>query len=227
MTNLAVNPSILRTVPLFALFSDHQLATLFPAIQHRTYPRHSFMLRRGERTDALYIILAGRAKVVIDDGEGREVTLTTIGPSEFFGEMSLIDEKPRSASVEAIEVCEVLYLSRQAFMVALKDNFDVAMLMLRSVVGRLRNADDKIASLALMDVHGRVARLIMEEARLIDGLWIVDTGSEEMARMVGASREMVSRVLKEMRESGLIRRDKRKIIVLDRASMDQRSQPGG
>ena len=184
------------------------------------------MLRRGERTDALYIILAGRAKVVIDDGEGREVTLTTIGPSEFFGEMSLIDERPRSASVEAIEVCEVLYLSKQAFMVSLKDNFDVAMLMLRSVVGRLRNADDKIASLALMDVHGRVARLIMEEAKLSDGAWVVDTGSEEMARMVGASREMVSRVLKEMRESGLIRRDKRKIIVLDRASMDQRSQPG-
>lgn len=225
MTNLAVNPAILKTVPLFSLFSDHQLSTLFPAIQHRTYPRHSFMLRGGERTDALYIILSGRAKVVMDDGEGREVTLTTIGPSEFFGEMSLIDEKPRSASVEALEVCEVLYVSKQAFMACLKDNLDVAMLMLRSVVGRLREADKKIASLALMDVHGRVARLIMEVAKQVDGLWVVDTGSEEMARMVGASREMVSRVLKEMREGGLIRRDKRKIIILDRTSMDQRSQP--
>ncbi|MGZ9039102.1 MAG: Crp/Fnr family transcriptional regulator, partial [Burkholderiales bacterium] len=152
MTNLAVNPAILKTVPLFSLFSDHQLSTLFPAIQHRTYPRHSFMLRGGERTDALYVILSGRAKVVMDDGEGREVTLTTIGPSEFFGEMSLIDEKPRSASVEALEVCEVLYVSKQAFMACLKDNLDVAMLMLRSVVGRLREADKKIASLALMDV---------------------------------------------------------------------------
>ncbi|MGZ8266865.1 MAG: Crp/Fnr family transcriptional regulator [Burkholderiales bacterium] len=225
MTNLAVNPAILKTVPLFSLFSDHQLSTLFPAIQHRTYPRHSFMLRGGERTDALYVILSGRAKVVMDDGEGREVTLTTIGPSEFFGEMSLIDEKPRSASVEALEVCEVLYVSKQAFMACLKDNLDVAMLMLRSVVGRLREADKKIASLALMDVHGRVARLIMEQAKQVDGLWVVDTGSEEMARMVGASREMVSRVLKEMREGGLIRRDKRKIIILDRTSMDQRSQP--
>ncbi|MGZ8203618.1 MAG: Crp/Fnr family transcriptional regulator [Burkholderiales bacterium] len=225
MTNLAVNPAILKTVPLFSLFSDHQLSTLFPAIQHRTYPRHSFMLRGGERTDALYVILSGRAKVVMDDGEGREVTLTTIGPSEFFGEMSLIDEKPRSASVEALEVCEVLYVSKQAFMACLKDNLDVAMLMLRSVVGRLREADKKIASLALMDVHGRVARLIMEVAKQVDGLWVVDTGSEEMARMVGASREMVSRVLKEMREGGLIRRDKRKIIILDRTSMDQRSQP--
>jgi CRP/FNR family cyclic AMP-dependent transcriptional regulator len=222
MTNLAVNPTILKTVPLFSLFSDHQLAVLFPAIQHRSYPKHSFMLRAGERSDALYIILSGRAKIVIDDGEGREVTLTTIGPSEFFGEMSLIDEKPRSASVEALEPCEVLYISKPAFMSCLKDNFDAAMLILKSVVSRLREADRKIASLALMDVHGRVARLIMDLARESNGTWIVDTGSEEMARMVGASREMVSRVLKDMRDSGLIRRDKRKIIVLDRASMDQR-----
>lgn len=223
MTNLTVNPTILKTVPLFALFSDHQLAALFPAIQHRSYPRHSFMLRAGEKTDALYILLSGKAKVVIDDGDGREVTLNVIGPSEFFGEMSLIDEKPRSASVEAIEPCEVLYISKPAFMSVLRDNFDVAMLMLRGVVGRLRDADRKIASLALMDVHGRVARLIMELAHEVNEQWIVDTGSEEMARMVGASREMVSRVLKEMRDNGLIKRDKRKIIVLDRASMTRRS----
>lgn len=223
MTNLAVSPTILKTVPIFSLFSDHELAALFPAVQHRSYPRHAFMLRAGERSDALYIILSGRAKVVIDDGEGREVTLSTIGASEFFGEMSLIDDKPRSASVEALEACEVLYISKAAFMACLKDNFDAAMLILRSVVGRLREADRKIASLALMDVHGRVARLLMDLAREIDGVWVVDTGSEEMARMVGASREMVSRVLKDMRDGQLIRRDKRKIIVLDRASMDQRS----
>ncbi|MES2563670.1 MAG: cyclic nucleotide-binding domain-containing protein [Pseudomonadota bacterium] len=222
MTNLAVTPTILKTVPIFAHFSDQELTAIFPAVQHRSYPRHSFMLRAGERSDALYIILSGRAKVVIDDGEGREVTLSTIGASEFFGEMSLIDEKPRSASVEALEACEVLYISRPAFMACLKGNFDAAMLILKSVVSRLREADRKIASLALMDVHGRVARLLMDVARQVNGDWVVDTGSEEMARMVGASREMVSRVLKDMRESGLIRRDKRKIIVLDRESMEQR-----
>ena len=219
MTNLTVNPTILKTVPLFSLLSDHQLAALFPAIQHRTYPRHSFMLRAGEKADALYVMLAGRAKVVIDDGEGREVTLTVIGPNEFFGEMSLIDDKPRSAHVQAIDECEVLYISKAAFMACLKDNFEVAMMILRAVVGRLREAEQKIASLALMDVHGRVARVIMDVAREVNDNWVVDTGAEEIARMVGASREMVSRVVKEMCDSGLIRRDKRNIIVLDRASM--------
>jgi CRP/FNR family cyclic AMP-dependent transcriptional regulator len=226
MTNLTVNPTVLKTVPLFSLLSDHQLAALFPAIQHRTYPRRSFMLRAGEKADALYVMLAGRARVVIDDGEGREVTLTVIGPNEFFGEMSLIDDKPRSANVQAIDQCEVLYISKAAFMTCLKDNFEVAMMILRAVVGRLREANQKIASLALMDVHGRVARLIIDLAREVNDTWVVDTGSEEMARTVGASREMVSRVLKEMRDSGLIRRDKRKIIVLDRASMGRRSTGG-
>src|SRR3954466_16246240 len=94
MTNLAVNTTILKTVPLFSLFSDHELATLFPAIQHRSYPRHSFMLRAGEKTDALYIILSGKAKVVIDDGDGREVTLTPIGPSEFCCERRLAGKNP-------------------------------------------------------------------------------------------------------------------------------------
>ncbi len=226
MINLTVNPTILKTIPLFSLLSDHQLAALFPAIQHRTYPRHSVMLRAGEKADALYVMLAGRAKVVIDDGEGRQVTLTVISANEFFGEMSLIDDKPRSASVEAIDQCEVLYISKAAFMTCLKDNFEIAMMILRAVVGRLREANQKIASLALMDVHGRVARLIMDLAREVNDNWVVDTGSEEMARMVGASREMVSRVLKEMRESGLIRRDRRKIIVLDRASMGRRRAEG-
>jgi CRP/FNR family cyclic AMP-dependent transcriptional regulator len=107
-------------------------------------------------------------------------------------------------------------------MAGLAKNFDAAMLMLRDVIARMREADRKIASLALLDVKGRLAGVLMEVARDVNGHWVVDTGSEELARMVGASREMVSRVLKEMIEHGLIRRDKRKIVVLDRASMTER-----
>jgi CRP/FNR family cyclic AMP-dependent transcriptional regulator len=223
MVQLTPNLHVLKTVPLFSLFSDKELAALLPALQHRSYSRNACILRAGDLTDALYIILSGRARVLIDDGEGREVILNLLGPNEFFGEMSLIDERPRSASVEALDPCEILYISKSAFMSCLKGNFDAAMLMLRSVVARLREADRKIASLALMDVYGRVARLLMENAREIDGRWIVEPGSEQISRMVGASREMVSRVLKDLREKGLIVRDKRKIVVLDRESMARRA----
>jgi CRP/FNR family cyclic AMP-dependent transcriptional regulator len=225
MPQFTPNIRVLRAVPLFSLFSEEQLAAIGPALQHRSYARNACILQAGELTDTLYIILSGRARIIIDDGRGREVILTVLGPNEFFGEMSLIDAQPRSATVEAVEACEVLFISKAAFMRCLEGNFDAAMLMLKSVVGRLREADRKIASLALMDVYGRVARLLMESAQEIDGRWVVEPGSEQISRMVGASREMVSRVLKDLRDKGLIVRDKRKIIVIDRASIERAQRP--
>src|SRR5688500_12727849 len=177
MANLAINTTILKTIPLFARFSDHELAALFPAIQHRSYPRRSFMLRAREKTDALYIILSGRAKVLLDDDHGKEVTLSIIGPSQYFGEMSLIDSKPRSASVQGLDPCEVLYISKAAFMACLQTNFKRVMHLLSNVITRLREADEKIAGLALMDVHGRLARLLIDDAKDIAGRWVVETGA--------------------------------------------------
>ena len=114
MAQFTPNLHVLKTVPLFSLFSDNQLAALLPALQHRSYARNACILRAGDLTDALYIILSGRARVLIDDGKGREVILNVLGPNEFFGEMSLIDERPRSASVEALDACEILYISKSA-----------------------------------------------------------------------------------------------------------------
>ncbi|MDB5927788.1 MAG: transcriptional regulator, Crp/Fnr family [Betaproteobacteria bacterium] len=221
MASLAVGTTMLRTLPLLSRLSDRELVELIPRIQHRSYPRHTLMLRAGEKSDALYIIVSGKAKILVDDGDGREVTFTSIGSGELFGEMSFADEKPRSASVQALEPCEVLYIPRSALLECLKHNFDAAMYVLKIAVARLRQADLKIASLALMDVRGRVARLLIDLAHDVNGVCIVDTGAEEIARMVGASREMVSRVVKEMAERGLVKRHKRKIIVLDRASLPQ------
>lgn len=224
MANFALNPHVLKNVPLFSSFSDHQLAALLPAIQHRRFPRGSFIIRAGEETDALYIILAGHAKVLIPDDDGNEVILSMIGPNEFFGEMGLLDDQPRSASVEAIEPCEMLRLTRAAFLNCLRDNVDAAMLIIRNLVKRLREADKKIESLALIDVYGRVARLLMEMAKHTDGQWIVERAppKQEIARMIGASREMVSRVVKDLHERGVIRADKRRIVILDRQSMGAR-----
>jgi CRP/FNR family cyclic AMP-dependent transcriptional regulator len=164
-------------------------------------------------------------KVLIPDEEGHEVILSMMGPYEFFGEMGVLDDQPRSASVETLETCEVLRLSRGGFTSCLKDNIDLAMLIIRNLVRRLREADRKIESLALIDVYGRVARLIIELAEEIDGKWVVQRAppKQEIARMIGASREMVSRVVKDLHHKGLIRAEKRKIIILDRQSMSKRA----
>ena len=225
MAQFAINPMVLKNVPLFSSFSDQQLAALVPAVQHRRFPRGSYVIRAGEETDALYIILAGRAKVLIPDDDGNEVILSVIGPNEFFGEMGLLDDQPRSASVETMEPCEMLRITRSGFLNCLKDNFDAAMLIIRNLVRRLREADRKIESLALIDVYGRVARLLIEMAQPHEGQWVIEKAppKQEIARMIGASREMVSRVVKDLHDRGVIRAEKRKIYVLDRQSMGRRS----
>jgi CRP/FNR family transcriptional regulator, cyclic AMP receptor protein len=220
-----VNAQILRTVPLFSSLSDDQLRILQPCLQQRSYPRNSFILRAGEETDALYIILSGRAKVLIPDEQGREVILAIMGPNEYFGEMGLLDNMPRSASVETLEACQVLRFSKSGFMACLKDNFDLAMIIIGNLVKRLRDADRKIESLALIDVYGRVARLLLDQAEEIDGIWIVRSAppKQEIARMIGASREMVSRVVKDLQRRGYIRSEKRKVYLLDKISMAKRA----
>jgi CRP/FNR family cyclic AMP-dependent transcriptional regulator len=222
---LALNPQILKSVPLFSLFSDAQLGQLLTCVQHRSYPRNAFILRAGEETDALYIILSGRVKVLIPDEEGHEVILAVMGPHEFFGEMGLLDDQPRSASVETLEPCEMLRVSKSGFSALLKNNFDLAMLIIRSLVKRLRDADRKIESLALIDVYGRVARLLLDMAQNVDGKWIVENAppKQEIARMIGASREMVSRVVKDLQSKGLIRAEKRRVYLLDKPSMQKRA----
>ncbi|MBI3937800.1 MAG: cyclic nucleotide-binding domain-containing protein [Betaproteobacteria bacterium] len=221
----ALSHQILKTVPLFSSFSDELLNTLAPCIQLRSYPRNAFILRAGEETDALYVVLSGRVKVLIPDEEGHEVILSMMGPQDFFGEMGLLDDQPRSASVETLEPCEMLRLSKAGFINCLKDNFELAMVIIRNLVRRLRDADRKIESLALVDVYGRVARLLLDMAENVDGKLMVPHAppKQEIARMIGASREMVSRVVKDLQVRGLIRAEKRRVFILDKPSMSARA----
>ena len=197
---------LLRNVPLFAVLPENQLSLLVKEVSRKSYPRGSAIIAAGDPTDSLYVIISGRLKVMISDDEGREVILAILGPNEFFGEMGLIDDHPRSASVVAIESCELLALSKRDFKKCLEENFEMAMTVMRGLVKRLREADQKIGSLALMDVYGRVARLLLEVAETIDGQKVVTKklAKQDIAKMIGASREMVSRVMKDLQAAGAI-----------------------
>jgi CRP/FNR family cyclic AMP-dependent transcriptional regulator len=197
---------LLRNVPLFSVLPENQLALLVKEVTRKSYPRGTAIIAAGDVTDSLYVIISGRLKVMISDDEGREVILAILGPNEFFGEMGLIDDAPRSASVVTIEPCEVLALSKRDFKKCLEENFEMAMTVMRGVVKRLREADQKIGSLALMDVYGRVARLLLEVAETIDGQKVVTKklAKQDIAKMIGASREMVSRVMKDLQAAGAI-----------------------
>ena len=218
-----MNTNILKAVPLFSSLSDDEMRLLQPCLQQRRYPRGSFILRVGEEIDALYIIISGRVKVLIPAEQGHEVILSTLGPNEYFGEMGLLDDKRRSASVETLVACEMLRFPKAAFVACLKDNFELAMIMIRNLIERLRKADRSIESLALYDVYGRVVRLLRDQAVRIDDEWVVKQAppKQEMARMIGASREMVSRVMKDLQRRGQIRVDRRKVILVDNISVEK------
>jgi CRP/FNR family cyclic AMP-dependent transcriptional regulator len=208
--NMAVQASVstllLRNVPLFAVLTETQLEVLTSVVSRKSFPRGTTIIAAGDMTDSLYVVISGRLKVMMSDDDGGEVILAILGSNEFFGEMGLLDDHPRSASVVAIEPCELLSLSKQNFKKCMAENFEMTMTVMRGIVKRLREADKKIGSLALMDVYGRVARLLMEMSETIDGQKVVTKklAKQDIAKMIGASREMVSRVMKDLQTGGFI-----------------------
>ena len=201
-----VSTLLLRNVPLFATLPEAQLLLLTGVVGRKSFPRGTTIISAGDTNDFLYIIISGRLKVMMSDDEGREVILSILGANEFFGEMGLLDDSPRSASVVALEPCELLSLSKRDFKKCLLDNFELSMTVMRGLVKRLREADGKIGSLALMDVYGRVARLLLEMSEIVDGRKVVTKklAKQDIAKMIGASREMVSRVMKDLQSGGVI-----------------------
>jgi CRP/FNR family cyclic AMP-dependent transcriptional regulator len=208
---------MLRSVPLFASFPEEPLRMLATVVARRNVTRGSIIMAAGDPTDSLYIVLSGRLKVMMSDADGKEVILTIIGPGEFFGEMGLIDDSPRSASVVAIEACELLAITRRDFKKCLAENFEMSMAVMRGLVRRLREADRKIGSLALLDVYGRVARLLLDMAETVDGQKMVTKRlpKQDIAKMIGASREMVSRVMKDLQMGGFIEMRGSTIVLRD------------
>ncbi|HUJ85397.1 MAG TPA: cyclic nucleotide-binding domain-containing protein [Burkholderiales bacterium] len=193
------------------------MRTLATVVTRKSVTRGATVMVAGDQTDSLYIILSGRLKVMMSDAEGKEVILSILGPGEFFGEMGLIDDSPRSASVVGIEPCELLAITKRDFNKCLADNFEMAMAVMRGLVRRLREADRKIGSLALLDVYGRVARLLLDMADTVDGQKMVTKRlpKQDIAKMIGASREMVSRVMKDLQLGGYIEMRGSTIVLHD------------
>jgi CRP/FNR family transcriptional regulator, cyclic AMP receptor protein len=212
-----VSTAVLKAVPLFVSFPEDQLRMLTAMVSRRSATRGTTIMAGGDATDSLYIVLSGRLKVMMSDSDGKEVILSILGPGEFFGEMGLIDDEPRSASVVSIEACELLAIAKRDFKKCLVENNEMAMAVMRGLVRRLREADRKIGSLALLDVYGRVARLLLDMAENVNGEKIVTKRlpKQDIAKMIGASREMVSRVMKDLQTGGYIEMRGSNIVLRD------------
>lgn len=211
----------LKEVPLFQELSAEELARVAEAARERTYPRGSVILFEDDPGDALFVVLAGQVKVVLIGEDGREVILSVLTDGDFFGEMSLIDDEPRSAHVIAMDDARLLVLRREDFHQALDEHPRIALGLLRALSRRLRRADDKIGALVLLDVLGRVAKLLLELADEEDGTTVTRKLTHHtIAQMVGSSRETVSRTMRDLMERNLIEVTRRAIVIRDRAALE-------
>jgi CRP-like cAMP-binding protein len=212
--------AVLQRVPLFSQLSPADLQRVVAVAREKSYPKNSVILFEDDPGDALYVVASGQVKVVLIGDDGREVILSVLGEGEFFGEMSLLDDEPRSAHVIAMEDSDLLVLRREDFEGILMHSPPIALALLRELTRRLRRADEKVGSLVLLDVTGRVARLLLELAD--------DTGGEQITRrlthhtiaqMVGSSRETVSRTMRDFVSKGHIAVSRREIRIRDRAAL--------
>ena len=210
---------VLRTVPIFSELSDEDITSLAHLAIRKRYPKDTVVFFENEEGDFFFTITEGRIKVTILGDDGREVILSVLGPGDFFGEMALLDNEPRSATAIAVEESELLSLHRNDFQTVLNDNKSITSALIRVLSARLRRANHQISTLALLDVYGRVARVIVDMAReegkrLRDGRIAFRRAThQEIANRIGTTRETVTRMLKDLERQGLIHVEGKEIIV--------------
>jgi CRP/FNR family transcriptional regulator, cyclic AMP receptor protein len=215
----------LSTVPLLSGLDPSELAKFAEVTRERSYPKGSVILFEHDPGDSLFIVRSGRVKVVLIGEDGREVILGVLGVGEHFGELSLIDDRPRSAHVIAMEDSHLLVLRREDFRKRVEASPAVAWSLLGELSRRLRRADEKIGGLVLLDVPGRIARLLLDLSEEM-GSDTIDKPltHQTIAQMIGASRETVSRAMKEFQDANWVTVERRRITLADRPALEQRAQ---
>ena len=194
--------------------SARELRAISAHAVSRSYPRHTVVVSEGDATNSLYVVLEGRVKIFLADANGREIVLGEAGPGEYFGEMTL-DGGRRSASVITIDATRLSVIPQADFKQFIAANPAFAFHLVQKLIGRVRALTDNVKSLALMDVYGRVARVLLDLAHEEDGQLVISEKPTQidLAGRIGASREMVSRILGDLASGGFIRIEGKSMVI--------------
>lgn len=207
--------SFLRRVPLFSELGEPELTQLARIAINRSFPKDTLIFQEGDFADSLYLIREGQVKVLLSSPEGREVIVSILKAEDYFGEMALIDTCVRCARVVTMSNCQFTLIGRSEFDRLIHNSPQMALALLRSLANRLRAANRRIGSLATLDVLGRVAKVLLDEAeREGDDLVVSPIPKQkDIAAMVGASREMVNRAYRELVDNGYITVTAKHIVI--------------
>jgi CRP/FNR family transcriptional regulator, cyclic AMP receptor protein len=221
---------VLASVPLFVGLDDETASALASALTTRAVVRGHVVFQEGEKGDRLFVVLDGKIKISRAAADGRENLLAVLGPGEMFGELSLFDPGPRTATATAITESTLASLDHDDLRPLLLAQPTVAAQFLRALAERLRRTNEAMADLVFSDVPGRVAKALLDLAERFgdessDGVLVRhDLTQEELAQLVGASRETVNKALSEFANRGWIRLEGRSVLLLDRARLARRAQ---
>lgn len=206
---------MLRQVTLFSELSDAELDLLAARSTVRTYPKGAVIVKEGEEGNALFVIQSGAVKTYLSEANGREVLLSTQGPGEYFGDLALFDDTPRSASVAALEPCELRIISKDLLREILVAKPEIALVLLKGLAIRIRALTENVRTLSLLDVFGRLVRTLYTLASKKDGTMVIDppVTQQDLANRIGASREMVSRIMNDLAKDGYIEVDPKRILI--------------
>ena len=207
----------LRQIPLFAKVGESDLRNIERLLIERRFPKHKTIVEEGLPGDYMYVIREGRVKVTKLSGDGREKILEFLEAGDFFGEMSLLDNAERSASVKALSATRILALSRHDFLAELRRSPDLAMAVIQELTRRVRQMDEQASSLSFQRVRERTKGLLLrlaQEGDTHEG-WRVTPSltHQQIADMIGTSRETVTRVLKVLKEQGWLAQEGKHYLV--------------
>jgi CRP/FNR family transcriptional regulator, cyclic AMP receptor protein len=197
----------LKSVPLFSNLSNRQLDILYKAGVIKKFTRGDVIVYQDDPGDTFYIVVSGRVKVTLLNEDGKEIVLSILKGGDFFGELSLLDDEPRSANVIIVEDTSLFSLTRTQFYQLISARPDILRKVLKEICTRLRDADEKIGSLAFLDVYGRTIRILQQMAhdqgiKTRNGIEILNAPThQELSNMVGASREAITRIIKILKEN--------------------------
>jgi CRP-like cAMP-binding protein len=221
---------VLRKAPLFAALDDEASAALRASMTEVELNRGEALFGEGEPGDRLYVVIEGKIKLGRTSGDGRENLLAVLGPGEMFGELSLFDPGPRTATASALTDSHLLGLGHEALRPWLTGRPEVAMELLRAIARRLRRTNENMADLVFSDVPGRVAKQLLDLSRRFgvqsdEGIHVThDLTQEELAQLVGASRETVNKALADFASRGWLRLEARAVVLLDIERLTRRSR---
>ncbi len=216
-----MDDDVVRQAPLFAALDDDAAVALKATMARREVGRGEVLFAEGDPGDRLYIIVDGKIKLGRASGDGRENLLAILGPGEMFGELSLFDPGPRNATATAVADTSLLGVGSEDLATWLNGRPDVARQLLRSLARRLRRTNEALADLVFSDVPGRVAKALLDLSERFgtptdEGLRVThDLTQEELAQLVGASRETVNKALADFAARGWLRLDQRAVLLLD------------